>query len=205
VLRREPEPAIALGDELNALCREYGLAQEIEWGRCFRASAMAQLGRGEAAVAELRDSLARQEALGARLLRSTFRAHLAYACLVAGRTTEGLDAVTEALALSEQSLERYYVAELLRIRGELFLQQDAEADAESSFREALAFAERQGVIAFELRAATALSRVLARRAALDEAHDCLAPVMIRFEEGRESHDFADAQRQLDLAASSKSI
>ena len=118
---------------------------------------MAQLGRGEAAVEQLRDSLARQQALGSGLLGSTFRAHFAYACLVAGRTAEGLDAVAQALALSERSLERYYVAELLRIRGDLLLQGADSAGAEASYRDALAFAERQGAIAFAIRAGTRLS------------------------------------------------
>jgi predicted ATPase len=205
VLRREPELAIKVGDELIALCREYGLAQEVEWGRCFQASAMAQLGHGEAAVEQLRDSLARQQALGAGLLRSTFRAHLAYACLTAGRTAEGLAAVAEALALSEQSLERYYVAELLRIRGDLHLQQGDSVEAEASFREALAFAERQGVMAFALRAATGLARTLAARGAIAEAHECLAPVRARFSEGHDSPDLLDAQRQLDQLASRHSV
>jgi predicted ATPase len=205
VLRREPEQAIKVGDEQIALCREYGLAQEVEWGRCFQASAMAQLGRGEAAVEQLRDSLARQQALGAGLLRSTFRAHLAYACFTAGRTAEGLAAVAEALALSEQSLERYYVAELLRIRGDLHLQQGDAVNAEASFREALAFAERQGVVAFALRAAMGLARTLTMRGAIAEAHECLAPVVARFREGRDSADLLDAQSQLDQLSSRHSV
>jgi predicted ATPase len=205
VLRREPQQAIKLGDELIALCREYGLAQELEWGRCFQASAMAQVGHGEAAVEQLRDSLARQHALGAGLLRSTFRAHLAYACLVAGRTAEGLAAVAEALELSEQTLERYYVAELLRIRGDLLLQQGDPVNAEASFRDALAFAERQGVLAFELRAATGLARTLAVRGALAEARQSLAPVVARFSEGRDSADLLDAQHQLEHLASRPSV
>jgi hypothetical protein len=44
-LRREPKETIELGDEMIALCREYVLAQEIEWGRCFRAIGLSELCR----------------------------------------------------------------------------------------------------------------------------------------------------------------
>ena len=45
LLRGELNEAVALGDEAIALCREYSLAQEMEWARCFQALAYAHLGR----------------------------------------------------------------------------------------------------------------------------------------------------------------
>ena len=45
LLRGEAAEAVFLGDEMIAICREYGLAQEVEWGRCFQALAFADLGR----------------------------------------------------------------------------------------------------------------------------------------------------------------
>ena len=85
--------------------------------------------------------------------------------------------------MTEQSLERYYVAELLRLRGHL-LQQRGDLDAaESSFRDALAFAERQGVMSLSLRAAMGLAGMLAARGDTADARVVLAPVLARFTEG----------------------
>jgi tetratricopeptide (TPR) repeat protein len=204
VLRREPKEAIELGDELIALCGEYGLAQEVEWGRCFQARAMADVGRADEAVEALRESLSRQRAISTGLLRPTFLAHLAEVCVKAGRTDEGVVAIAEAFTLTDQSPERYYVAELLRIRGTLLHQQGDPVAAESSFREALAFAERQGVNGFALRAAMGLAGVLSERDALSEAHECLASVLGRFTEGFGTADLVDAQRQLDRLATRQS-
>ena len=204
VLRREPKEAIELGDELIALCGEYRLAQEVEWGRCFRASAIAEMGRAEEAMELLRDSLERQREIGAGLLRPTFLAHLGEACVKAGHTERGLAAIAEALTMTEQSLERYYVAELLRIRGELQQQRGDLVAAESSFREALAFAERQGVIGFALRAAMGLAGVLSARGALREAQELLGAVLARFTEGYSTADLVDARRHLDQLASRQS-
>src|SRR5690606_19274802 len=69
--RGEYAEAIALGDEIVALCREYEFAQEAEWARAFQGSAMAAAGRVEEGVARIRDSLATMKALRSGLVRTT--------------------------------------------------------------------------------------------------------------------------------------
>src|SRR5436305_13461072 len=74
----------------------------------------------------------------------------------------GLSDTSRALAMLERSGERLWQAELLRLRGELFLiASDAHAvQAESCFRQALDVAALQGAKALGLRAAISLARVL---------------------------------------------
>ena len=183
LLRGEAAEAVYLGDEMIAVCREYGLAQEVEWGRCFQALALADLGRVEEGVAQLRDSLAVQEGMSAGLLRATFLAHLAEALLRADRPDEGLEAVAEGFAAAERGLERYYLAELFRLRGELLARTGDAAGAEHSFVSALEFARSQGAKSLELRAATGLARLLAPTARNPAARATLWEIYCWFTEG----------------------
>src|SRR5262245_13079484 len=93
--RRELGEAIALGDEIIALCREYEFPQEAEWARGFQASAMAREGRTAEGVAQLRDSLAALQALRSGLTRTMFLALFADVQLRAKDAREGLAAVAE--------------------------------------------------------------------------------------------------------------
>src|SRR4029079_17858182 len=79
LLRGEPDAGIAHAEEEIALCREYGLAQELEWGRSYHGLALATLGRTEEGIAELTDSLAAQRRISAGLLRGMFLTFLAEA------------------------------------------------------------------------------------------------------------------------------
>ncbi len=173
LLRGEAAEAVFLGDEMIAVCREYGLAQEVEWGRCFQALAFADLGRVDEGVAQLRDSLAVQERMYAGLLRPTFLAHLAEALLKADRPDEGLRAVRDGFDASERGLERYYLAELHRLRGELLRLTGDTDDSERSFMAAIEFARTQGAKSLELRATTGLARLLQRSSRTTDARALL--------------------------------
>src|SRR5439155_1652811 len=77
----------------------------------------------------------------------------------AGHIADGLAAVEEAISRAERTEERYTMAELMRVKGELLLLQGAPgaaATAEDHFRQSLAWARRP----WELRAATSLARLL---------------------------------------------
>jgi predicted ATPase len=197
LLRGEAAEAVTLGDEMIATCREYGLAQEVEWGRCFQALALADLGRAGEAVDQLRDSLEVQRGMHAGLLRPTFLAHLAEALLKADRPEEGLRAVSEGFEASERGLERYYVAELHRLRAELLRRVGDVDGSRRSFDAALEFARGQGARSLELRAATGLARLLQSLDRPAEARALLAPVYEWFTEGHGTRDLIDARALLE--------
>ena len=118
----------------------------------------------------------------------------------AGQGAEALAAIDEALALSERDEERWCVAELLRIKGELVLSEggpDAAEAAEDHFRQALDWARRQGALSWELRAATSLARLWRDQNRTKAAREILAPVYDRFTEGFETTDLKAAKLLLD--------
>ena len=120
----------------------------------------------------------------------------------AGRPEAGQSAIAEALAFAEESGERWWEAELHRLKGELLLAQSTEnrAEAEACFHRALEVAQQQSAKAFELRAATSLARLWAEQGKRAEAHDLLAPVYGWFTEGFDTADLKDAKALLDELA-----
>ena len=191
--RGEAAEAQAIGDELIALCREYELKQELEWGRCFQGSALAALGRTGEGIDQLKDSLAVQHAISAGLVRPAFLALLASALAQERRVEEGLAAVEEGFAHAERTSECGYLAELHRMRGEL-LALGGDGDAgEESLRVAIEFARHQQTKSFELRAASSLARLMVASGRAAEAGALLAPVFEWFTEGHRTADLAAAR------------
>jgi predicted ATPase/DNA-binding winged helix-turn-helix (wHTH) protein len=117
-----------------------------------------------------------------------------------GQVVQGLAIIDEALARSERNEERWCLAELLRIKGELVLVEGAAratVAAEDHFRRAFDLAHRQGALSWELRAATSLARLWQQQDRAAEARGFLAPVYDRFTEGFESADLQAAKALLN--------
>jgi predicted ATPase len=124
---------------------------------------------------------------------------LAEALGQAGRTTEGL-------ALLEAGVEQFedgcFSPELIRLKGELMMQQDmpgAAESAETHLRQALDGARKQGALSWELRAATSLARALRAQGRAADAIACLRPIYDRFTEGFGTADLVAAKQLLDEA------
>jgi predicted ATPase len=123
----------------------------------------------------------------------------------AGQVAQGLEAIDEALARSERNEDRWCVAELLRIRGELLLLQgiSGAAAAEDHYQQALDWARRQGALSWELRTATSLARLWGDQNRSAEAIALLAPIYNRFTEGFETDDLKAAKALIDAFYNSK--
>jgi predicted ATPase len=168
--------------------------------RCFNGLVMAKTGHVSTGLAALRGGI--EEAGEARFLPRflPLLGELA-ACLgEAGEVTLGLKTVDAAIARCEASDERWYLAELLRIKGELVILEgspDAAAGAEGLFRQSLDCAGRQQALSWELRAATSLARLWRDHRRGGEARDLLASVYGRFTEGFDTAGLKRARRLLD--------
>ena len=75
-----------------------------------------------------------------------------------------------------------------------------DAEAETCFQRALALARQQGAKAFELRAATGLSRLWQRQGQRQAAHQLLAEIYGWFTEGFDTADLQAAQALLKVWA-----
>jgi predicted ATPase len=161
-------------------------------------------------------------------MRQTFQlALLAESLQAGGQIDEGLAVAVEALALVEATGERFYEAELHRLRGELLLLREvgevrpspAEpaaarphdpdpsglTEAEVCFRRALDVARRQGTKSLELRAALSLARLLRDRGELGEGRRLLAATFGWFTEGWDTLDLQDAHALLEELTSAVTL
>ncbi len=197
LVRGEAEDALTMGNEVVALCRDYGLPQEREWSRAFQGAAMAMLGRLEEGIEQLTDSLAVQHAIGAGLVRSAFLGVLSDLLRFAGRVEQGLEVVDEGFAYAESAGEGGYLAELHRAKAELLRARGDAAGAEASFIAAIDYARGQQARAFELRAATGLAQHLVAAGREPEARAVLEPVYNWFTEGLTTADLVAARATLD--------
>ena len=197
LVRGEANDALTIGDEVVALCREYGLPQEREWSRSFQGAALAMLGQLDAGIDQLTDSLAVQQSIGAGLVRSAFLAILADLLRFGGRVDAGLRAVEEGFAYAAQSGEGGYLAELHRARAELLRVSSDNEGAERSFAAAVDYARRQQARSFELRAATGWAQLLISAGRRHEARGILEPVYTWFTEGLGTADLVQARSTLD--------
>jgi predicted ATPase len=107
--------------------------------------------------------------------------------------------LAEALDVVNTNDERWYEAELYRLKGQFLLMQNASGgtQAEHCFRLALGIARKQRAKSLELRTTTSLARLLAREGRHDEARAMLAEILNWFTEGFDTADLKDAKAVLD--------
>jgi serine/threonine protein kinase/tetratricopeptide (TPR) repeat protein len=194
--RGDGAEAVELGEECLGICREHGLPQEAEWSRSFAGAGLIALGRVQEGIDLLTDSLEVQARIKTQLARPMYLALLAEGLRQAGRTEDGLKAVEEGLACAERISEGGYVAELLRMRGELYRVAGDASAAEEFLRQALERARRQQAKSFELRAATGLASLLAAHGRASEGRAELLPVYEWFTEGHATRDLTAARALL---------
>jgi predicted ATPase/DNA-binding winged helix-turn-helix (wHTH) protein len=123
----------------------------------------------------------------------------------------GLDRLTEAMATIDQALtiahrggERWYVSELLRLKGEFLLQINSDAGAaaaEDCFELAIRTAGHQGAVSWQLRSALSLARLRVRQNRLEEACHSLMALYEEFDEGLETRDLRAARALLETLSS----
>jgi predicted ATPase len=185
-----------------ALSTAQGFPLWAAWGTSLRGWALAMQGQGEEGMAQVRQGIASFRAAGAGVFIPYFCTLLADIAVHLGRTEEGLQALTEAYTLMEQQEERWWEAEIARLRGVLLLRQPGtpQAEAETCFRQALDVARRQEGKSLELRAAMSLSRLWQQQGKRAEAHALLAPVYSWFTEGFDTADLQEAKALLEELA-----
>jgi predicted ATPase len=218
-LRREGQVAQEWAEATITLASEQGFPYWLAFGTVLRGWALAELGQEEEGIAQIRQGLAAWRATGADMWRPYFFALLAEAYGKAGQAEEGLSTLSEALALVNRTGERFYEAELYRVKGELSLQSEvrspkseitspqpstpslqAETEAEACFLKAIEIARRQQAKSLELRATTSLARLWQQQGKHHAARNTLSDIYGWFTEGFETADLKEAKVLLEELA-----
>ena len=168
-------------------------------GTSLRGWALARQGQDAEGMAQVRQGLAAWRANGSAAGAPYFYTILADVCDHLGHPADGLQALAEAHALVEQQEERYWEAEVCRLRGVLLLRQPgtSQEEAEAWLLRALDVARRQEAKSLELRAAMSLARLWQQQGKQAAAHQLLADVYSWFTEGFDTADLQEAKMLRD--------
>jgi predicted ATPase/DNA-binding winged helix-turn-helix (wHTH) protein len=169
-------------------------------GRCFGGVLLIKRGEVGAGLELLRTAFAGVPQNAFTLFYTPILAEIADALGLDGKAAEGLSIIDEALARSESNEERWCIAELLRIKGELILREGASqaaTAAEEHFLRSLDWARQQGALSWELRTSTSLARLQHDQGRIAEARSLLQSVYDRFSEGFETADLKTAKAYLN--------
>ena len=155
----------------------------------------------------MRRGLAIVREQGQFLYRPCLEAALAEAEAGAGETDAGLRRLDDALTELERTEQRWYEAELYRIRGEILLKRDPAntAAAEQPSEAAIAIAQSQKARSFELRAALSLAKLYRAANREADAHAVLAPAVEGFPPTRQFPELTEAQSLLAALAESNAV
>jgi predicted ATPase len=190
--------AQASSHEALALTTEYKTPYYHAWSAILVSYATACERPGTPAIDGLRESIAAFKTSGARVRLPYYLGLLAQVCGQAGCVNEGLEAVDEAMAASRVHNERWWDAELHRMRGGLLLAAGAEkAEAEASYVRAIEIAQAQEARSLELRATSSLARLWLTQRRVGEARRLLHNLYSWFTEGFETKDLREAKVLLD--------
>jgi predicted ATPase len=194
--RGEVQAAEESTEALIALANEQGFPHWLAWGTILHGCVLAEKEQVEG-IAQIRQGLDHR-APGDDLERPYFLSLRAEAYGRMGQMQEGLEVLAEALNVADKTGERYYEAELYRLKGELLRQKaKTEAEAEGCFRQAMDIARRQSAKSLELRAAMNLCCLWQRQGNKIEARRLLAEIYGWFTEGFETFDLKAAKGLLE--------
>ena len=200
--RHDPAATRHYAEEAVALCSEHGIAIFLEMGKIMLGWAHNQEKEGAEGIALIKEGIADWRASGAELVIPQFHQTLAAALAKSGSHEEALAAIDEALSVISNTGDRSYEADCWRWRGELLSRitdgdELGQREAEECLHKAIGIARQQKAVSLELRAHTRLSPLLARRGEVKRAHQTLAEIHGKFQEGHDTHDLKHAKRVLD--------
>jgi DNA-binding winged helix-turn-helix (wHTH) protein/predicted ATPase len=199
LLRYSPEAVATYSRALADIVSRYDLPALLAgFAVFFQGWAKGTDGAEESRLTEMRRGLAIAREQGNISLLCSLEAALAEAEASTGAIAAGLQRLEDALAEAERTEERWYEAEIYRIRAEILLKRNP-ADttrAEQALQAAIAIAQSQKARSFELRAALSLAK-LYRAAHRDaDAHAVLAPAVEGFPPTQHFPELAAAQALL---------
>jgi predicted ATPase len=194
--RREPAEVCRVYDELAALCRAHGIAQELQWGAPLRGRALVELGQIEQGMEELKAGLAAHTITRSALLRPYYLVLYAGGLFRARRLEQALAVLAESRAVADATSQHAYDAEQRRLEAEVLLALGDHEGTERVYLESLAIAKSQGAHWYTLRSTRGYASFLIGVGRADEAREILAPVCDSITEGRDTHDFVYAEALL---------
>ena len=198
LLIRDPEGAQPIAAQLGKAAEDLQSPQYLAFHDVLGGWPAWRSGSGESALLRIRRGIAQLKGQGIRTWAPLTEAMLAEVESEAGDSDSATVTIARTIAEAERLGQRWFDAELHRIRGEILLRQapSVPAPAEEAFLTAVAIARHQKTRSFELRAALSLAKLYRATERPAEAHAVLAPALEGFSPTPEMPEIAEAQALL---------
>jgi predicted ATPase len=203
---RNPQAVETLASQAISISTDRGFVFYRPYGLIMRGWAFAERGQMLDGIAQMRAGLDEYRTIGGGSIKPSFLSLLAEAYGKMGQFKQALNVLAEAQDLADENEERWWQAELHRIKGELILRdrgghaasRDSETEAEDYFHKALGIATAQDAKSLQLRAAMSLCRLWIPQLRHSEAHQLLDHALHTFKEGFETPDLIDAKHLMEV-------
>jgi class 3 adenylate cyclase/tetratricopeptide (TPR) repeat protein len=195
ILLRDLEACRVVADELQIIAERNKFPWPLTCALFIKAWLKAQGSDREAGIAQM---LKIAEHGDTSVFRDILFALIAEQLVRAGQADAAMRTLDRAVEAGGTLSDKFYEAEMVRMRGEVLLAQtpDNAAKAEAEYRRALDIAAQQSNRAIGLRTATSLARLLAQTARSADARDLLAKACGAFTEGFDRPDLHAAKALL---------
>jgi class 3 adenylate cyclase/tetratricopeptide (TPR) repeat protein len=174
-LRRDTARIEAFATEAIEIGRDLGFRFLESNARNFHAIAAALREPGESTLALCDEAIDAYQQAGNRMGVSSMHAVMAELCGRVGLHERGVRYVDKALAYVGRSGERFALADLYRIKGELLAAGKHAEDAERWLERAVRLAEKQHAKSWSLPASVALARLMFDKSRTERALELLRP------------------------------
>jgi predicted ATPase len=180
------------------IATEHGILMYTGRARIMLGWVAVQQGNPGDAIPGIERGLEECEETGSRMGWTLYYSILASAYLGIADFDRALDSIDRAMAFADETGERWYVPDVIRIKGEILRAMPAPdlADIAARFETAKESAHKTESRSLELRAATSLARLLHNQGKSDEARAVLGPTRDWFKEGFATADLKAADALL---------
>jgi tetratricopeptide (TPR) repeat protein len=196
-LRGDPTIAKSYAERCLTISEQHGFRQWLGLARAIRGICAAVLDASAGQLDAVKAALDEYQRAGYQLGLTAQFVLLCPALLFRNEPEAALEVIDQGLSIVRHNSERFFEAELYRLKASALLMRGApDAVAESLLDQALRTARSNQARSLELRAATDLARVWMNQGKRAEARVVLSSVYGRFTEGFETRDLKEAQAVL---------
>jgi predicted ATPase len=199
IFRRRSEDTRSCAGEVMSLCSEHGFPFWAAGGRILDGWALAQRGEIGRGIETMHEGLIAWRKTGARLWLPIFLALEAEAYANIGQHRTAAHAVEQAITTSDETGERWALAEALRIKARILRAAGGHpvAEVESLLSNSLEIARRQRALCWQLRISCDLAQLWREQSRTNDALELVRSVYEQFTEGFEAADLQHAKALID--------
>ena len=198
ILRREYQAAAEKLEASMQLAAEQKFGLFLSEGLFYQGYLQVKKGQFDDGIVQMQQALTNWRATGMRIMYSQMLGLLAEALGLAGQVEAGLQTLDEAFTEVCEREERFFKAELYRIKGDLLQKCTSKLhEAESNYQQAITIAHQQAAKSWELRVTLSLARLWQTQGKSSQARALLTPIYNWFVEGFDTPDLVEAKTLLD--------